>query len=109
MATGRPTDPPLDRRTGEGRVDATPGHYRDALAKRNIVHLLATESTGALSPPVILLLRTLAKAEFRGQSLYEPTKDHAHLVLGGGHPSKVNNTFGGGCLDPQPRLDMNQC
>ena len=60
--TGRPTDPPLDRRTGEGRVDATPGHYRDALAKGNIVHQLATESTGALSPPVILLLKTLAKA-----------------------------------------------
>ena len=59
--TGRPTDPPLDRRTGEGRVDATPGHYRDALAKGNIVHQLATESTGALSPPVILLLKTLAK------------------------------------------------
>ena len=58
--TGRPTDPPLDRRTGEGRVDATPGHYRDALAKGNIVHQLATESTGALSPPVILLLKTLA-------------------------------------------------
>eukprot|EP00964_Phaeocystis_antarctica_P075147 scaffold46337_cov62-Phaeocystis_antarctica.AAC.4 len=27
--------------------------------------------------------------------------DHAHLALGGGHPSKVNNTFGGRCLDPQ--------
>merc|ERR1712194_135130 len=27
--------------------------------------------------------------------------DHAHLAPGGGHPSKVNNTFGGGCLDPQ--------
>jgi len=32
-ARGTPTDPPLDRRTGLGRVDATPGHYRDALAK----------------------------------------------------------------------------
>jgi hypothetical protein len=61
-ARGAPTDPPLDRRTGLGRVDATPGHYRDALAKGNIVHLLATESTGALSRPVILLLKTLAKA-----------------------------------------------
>ena len=27
--------------------------------------------------------------------------DHAHLALRGGHPSKANNTFGGGCLDPQ--------
>ena len=35
-ARGAPTDPPLDRRTGLGRVDATPGHYRDALAKGNI-------------------------------------------------------------------------
>ena len=61
--TGRPTDPPLDRRTGEGRVDATPGHYRDALAKGNIVHAPARHIVhrGALSPPVILLLKTLAK------------------------------------------------
>ena len=27
--------------------------------------------------------------------------DHAHLAPGGGHPSKGNNTFGGGCLGPQ--------
>ena len=59
---GLPTDPPLDRRTGVGRVDATAGHYSDALAKGNLVHLLATESTGALSPAVILLLKELAKA-----------------------------------------------
>ena len=26
---------------------------------------------------------------------------HAHLAPGGGHPSKGNNTFGGGCLGPQ--------
>ena len=31
----------------------------------------------------------------------ELTRDHAHLAPGGVHPSKVNNTFGGGCLDPQ--------
>ena len=49
--TGRPTDPPLDRRTGEGRVDATPGHYRDALAKGNIVHHLLP------APPCRDLLR----------------------------------------------------
>ena len=57
-----PHDPPLDRRTGVGRVDATAGNYSDALAKGNLVHLLATESTGALSPAVILLLKELAKA-----------------------------------------------
>ena len=62
QAVGLPTDPPLDRRTGVGRVDATAGHYSDALAKGNLVHLLATESTGALSPAVILLLKELAKA-----------------------------------------------
>ena len=44
----------------EGRVDATPGHHRNALAKGNIVHLLATESTGALSPDVIRLLREIS-------------------------------------------------
>ena len=50
-ALGAPTDRPLDRRTGVGRVDATPGDYHDALAKRNLVHLLAIESTGTLSRP----------------------------------------------------------
>ena len=49
-ARGAPSDPPLDRRTGQGRVDAKPGDYSDAIAKGNSVHLLAnlaTESTGA--------------------------------------------------------------
>ena len=69
---GQPNDPPLDRRTGQGRVDATPGHYNDALAKGNIVHLLATESTGALSPDVIRLLRELAKTA-QGTSGHDST------------------------------------
>ena len=63
---------PLDRRTGLGRVDATKGHYDDALAKGNIVHLLATESTGALSPDVIRLLRELAKTA-QGTSGHDST------------------------------------
>ena len=46
------TDPPLNRRSGVDRVDATLGDYRDASAKGNLVHLLATESNGALSPAV---------------------------------------------------------
>ena len=71
-AMGQPNDPPLDRRTGQGRVDATPGHYNDALAKGNIVHLLATESTGALSPDVIRLLRELAKTA-QGTSGHDST------------------------------------
>ena len=71
-AVGQPNDPPLDRRTGQGRVDASPGHYDDALAKGNIVHLLATESTGALSPDVIRLLRELAKTA-QGTSGHDST------------------------------------
>ena len=71
-AMGQPNDPPLDRRTGQGRVDASPGHYDDALAKGNIVHLLATESTGALSPDVIRLLRELAKTA-QGTSGHDST------------------------------------
>jgi hypothetical protein len=69
---GQPGDPPLDRRTGQGRVDATPGHYHDALAKGNTVHLLATESTGALSSNVIRLLRELAKTA-QGTSGHDST------------------------------------
>ena len=56
----------------QGRVDATPGHYDDALTKGNIVHLLATESTGALSPDVIRLLRELAKTA-QGTSGHDST------------------------------------
>ena len=44
----------------------------DALAKGNIVHLLATESTGALSPDVIRLLRELAKTA-QGTSGHDST------------------------------------
>ena len=55
-----------------GRVDETKGHYDDALAKGNIVHLLATESTGALSPDVIRLLRELAKTA-QGTSGHDST------------------------------------
>ena len=62
MARGAPTDPPLNRRTGVGRVDAASGDYHDALEKGNLVHLLATESTGALSRGVIVLLKALAKS-----------------------------------------------
>ena len=61
-AMGAPSDAPLDRRTGVGRVDAAPGDYRDALEKGNLVHLLASESTGALSRAVIPLLKALAKS-----------------------------------------------
>ena len=72
QAMGQPGEPPLDRRTGQGRVAAAPGHYHDALSKGNIVHLLASESTGALSPDVIRLLRELAKTA-RGTDGHDST------------------------------------
>ena len=59
---GAPSDPPLNRRTGVGRVDPKPGDYADAFEKGNIVHLLGSESTGALTPEVIRLLHVLDKS-----------------------------------------------
>ena len=55
----------LDRASGIGRVDAKDGHYADALAKGHGVYLLVFESTGAMSPSVIRLLRSLAAAAKR--------------------------------------------
>jgi hypothetical protein len=59
---GAPSDPPLNRRTGVGRVDPRPGDYADAFTKGNIAHLLASETTGALTPEVIRLLHALDKS-----------------------------------------------
>jgi hypothetical protein len=59
---GAPSDPPLNRRTGVGRVDPRPGDYADAFTKGNIAHLLASETTGALAPEVIRLLHALDKS-----------------------------------------------
>ena len=61
-ARGAPTDRPLDRATGEGRVHARDGDYADALSKGHRVHLLSSESTGALSRVVTTLLSCLAKS-----------------------------------------------
>jgi hypothetical protein len=61
-ARGTPADRPLDRRSGEGRVHARDGDYADALKKGHRVHLLVSESTGALSRAVTTLLSCLAKA-----------------------------------------------
>ena len=47
--------------TGTGRVDAYRGHYDDALKKGHTVHLLVTESTGALTPDVVAFVRQLGK------------------------------------------------
>ena len=71
-ARGTPADRPLDRRTGEGRVHARDGDYADALKKGHRVHLLVSESTGALSPDVIRLLRELAKTA-QGTSGHDST------------------------------------
>ena len=52
---------PLNRVTGIGRVDACTGHYTDALLKNHKVHLLVTETTGALTPEVVSFVRQLDK------------------------------------------------
>ena len=39
----------------------TPGHYSDAIAKGHGVHLLVTESSGAMSAPLVAILRALAQ------------------------------------------------
>ena len=61
VASGLHDDEPLDRRTGIGRVAARSGDYADAISKGTTVHLLATESSGALSSSTVRLLRALAK------------------------------------------------
>ena len=52
---------PLDRSTGIGRISRKPGHYSDAIAKGHGVHLLVTESSGAMSAPLVAILRALAQ------------------------------------------------
>ena len=59
---GLPTDPPHDRHSGRGFVAACAGDYADALSKGHGVLLLVTESTGALSPALVWLLRRLARS-----------------------------------------------
>ena len=60
-AMGDPADPPLDRRTGLGRVDAVDGDYADALRKGNHVRLLLSETSGAISRGLDKYLKSLAK------------------------------------------------
>ena len=79
-ARGAPTERALNRRTGEGRVDDEPGQYSDALAKGNIVHLLAAESTGALSAMFVKLLKHLDAAA-------KSPHGHDHTVYGTGRAS----------------------
>ena len=60
-ARGDPSDPPFDRRTGTGRVKARAGAYADAQDKGHPVHLLVSETTGALSDTTVNLLKSLAR------------------------------------------------
>ena len=62
-ARGADDDPPFDHATGLGRVAATVDHqYADAQRRGHRVTLLATESTGAISPTLHEQLRALDKA-----------------------------------------------
>jgi hypothetical protein len=61
-ARGSPDDKPFNHTTGVGRVHARDGHYADAISHGRPVHLFATESSGALSRPIIKEVRRLAKA-----------------------------------------------
>ena len=60
--TGDPSGPAYDRTLGTGHIAAYSGEYADALAKRHGVHLLLVESTGAIAPVLMALLRMLARA-----------------------------------------------
>ena len=59
---------------------AVAGQYSDALAKGNIVHLLAAESTGALSAMFVKLLKHLDAAA-------KSPHGHDHTVYGTGRAS----------------------
>ena len=59
-ARGLPTDPPLDRRTGVGRVRATTTHaYVDAERRRHPFSLFVTETSGAFSATLTRALRAV--------------------------------------------------
>ena len=64
---GRPSDGPLDHRTGKGWVKETAGQYADALNKRTKVHLLLVERTGGVGRGTRAAVRQLSKrAEGKG-------------------------------------------
>ena len=71
-ARGDPADPPLDRRTGVGRVDAADGDYADGLSKGHLLHLYVAETTGALCPNTVDALKGLDRAA-RSSSGYDST------------------------------------
>ena len=57
---GAPSDPPLNRRTGVGRVDPKPGDYADA--RRATSYTCSALRARALTPEVIRLLHVLDKS-----------------------------------------------
>ena len=64
-ARGCDTDPWWDRLTGAGRLLARDGQYADALAKGYLTHHLHLESTAAMAPPLLRLLRSASEAAKR--------------------------------------------
>jgi hypothetical protein len=70
------------RHTGPRRRPlARPGRLPDAFTKGNITHLLASETTGALTPEVIRLLHVLDKSTNDAQG-----HDSTHYGLGRASP-----------------------
>ena len=60
-AIGLDDDEPFNRQHGTGRVSVHDGEYADALRRGHGTLLLATESTGAMCPVLIGLLRILGR------------------------------------------------
>ena len=63
---GAPADGAFKRTTGAGHVPSRDGDYADALRRRHRVLLLATETTGAVCPDLLRLLRHHAALVHKG-------------------------------------------
>ena len=73
-ARGRPSDGPLDHRTGRGWVKAHDGQYYDAIHRhRSKVSLILVEATGGVYPPTRSVVGRLAK-RFTGKHAIDRTK-----------------------------------
>jgi hypothetical protein len=60
-AVGSASDEPFNRRSGAGRIHVHHGEYADALRRGHSTLLLATESSGAMNPVLVGLLRILGR------------------------------------------------
>ena len=63
---GTSADGAFKRSTGAGHVSSRDGDYADALRRRHRVLLLATETTGAVCPDLLRLLRHHATLVHKG-------------------------------------------